>query len=128
MKQRRLSLSLLILIAFYGLVLRFPSAQAAAAETSVPTATPTAIGAAGISPTPPPTEIPRVRWVGVHDRKEQRDGVWETYAQRGDKIWVDIVNFKDWVNKLEKKPDDHEWKDLILYLNHIPLDGVSPIY
>jgi hypothetical protein len=128
MKQQRLSLCFLSLIGFCGLVLRFPLAQIAAEETPKPSPTSAPTGAVGISPTPPPTEIPRVRWVGVHDRKEQRDGVWETYAQRGDKIWVDIVNFKDWVNKLEKKPDDHEWKDLILYLNHIPLDGVSPIY
>ena len=70
-----------------------------------------------------------MRWVGVHN--------WEggatakgnvVYAQRGDKIWVDIINFKDWVNSLEKKPDHHEWKDLILYLNHIPLLGVAPFY
>jgi hypothetical protein len=92
MKQRRLSLSLLILIAFYGLVLRFPSAQAAAAETSVPTATPTATGAAGISPTPSPSPVPpSVRWVGVHNWKgEQRDAK-KVYAQRGDEILVDII-------------------------------------
>ena len=48
--------------------------------------------------------------------------------QRGDQIWVDIINFKDWVNSLEKKPDNHEIKDLILYLDHFPLQGVSPIY
>jgi hypothetical protein len=128
MKQPRLSLCLLFWIGLCGFVLCFPFALTGAEETPMPSATPAATGAAGISPTPSPTETPRVRWVGVHNRKEQRDGVWETYAQRGDKIWVDIVNFKDWVNKLEKKPDDHQWKDLILYLNHIPLDGVSPIY
>ena len=50
------------------------------------------------------------------------------YAQRGDQIWVDIINFDDWVNSLEKKPDNHEWKDLILYLNHVPLLGVAPFY
>ena len=48
--------------------------------------------------------------------------------QRGDQIWVDIINLKDWVNSLEKKPDNHEIKDLILYLDHFPLQGVSPIY
>jgi hypothetical protein len=128
MKRQRLSPCLLFLIGFCGLVLRFPSGQMAAEETPASSATPAAKGAAGISPTPSPAETPRVRWVGVHNRKEQRDGVWETYAQRGDKIWVDIVNFKEWVNHLEKKPDKHEWKDLVLYLNHIPLEGVTPLY
>src|SRR5882724_768739 len=125
MKQQRLSL--LLLIAFCGFVLRFPSAQMAAEETPMPSATPAAKGAAGISPTPSPTATPRVRWVGVNTWKEERHK-WETYAQRGDEIWVDIINFQDWVNHLEKKPDKHEWKNLILYLNHIPLLGVTPLY
>jgi hypothetical protein len=124
MKQQRLSL--LFLFAFYGLVLRFPSAQMAAEETPVPSATPATTGAAGISPTPSPAETPRVRWVGVYNGKEQRDGVLETYAQRGDKIWVDIVNFKDWLK--DKKPEKWNPNDLILYLNHVPLEGVHPFY
>jgi hypothetical protein len=53
----------------------------------------------------------------------------EIYAKRGDEIWVDIINFKDWVNSLgEKKPQNHGIKDLILYLDHFPLAGVFPIY
>jgi hypothetical protein len=52
------------------------------------------------------------------------------YAQRGDEIWVDVINFNDWVKSLygDKKPEHHEVRDLILYLNHIPLKGVYPIY
>ena len=100
MKQQRLSPCLLFLLGFCGLILRFPLAQVAAEETPKPSATPAATAAAGISPTP----TPRVRWVGVHTGKEERHK-WETNAQRGDKIWVDIINFKDWVNHLEKKPD-----------------------
>jgi hypothetical protein len=123
MKQQRLSPCLLFLLSFCGLVLRFPLAQVAAEETPKLSATPAATAAAGISPTP----TPRVRWVGVHTGKEERHK-WETTAQRGDKIWVDIINFKDWVNHLEKKPDKREWKNLILYLNHIPLPGVAPLY
>jgi hypothetical protein len=127
MKQHRLSL--LLLIAFCGLVQCLPSAPLAATETPMPTAMPTATGAAGISPTPSPSPVPpTVRWVGVHNWKgEQRDAK-KVYAQRGDEIWVDIINFKNWVNSLEKKPDHHEIRDLILYLDHIPLHGVSPIY
>jgi hypothetical protein len=38
---------------------------------------------------------------------------------------MDIFNFKDWVNSLgEKKAKDHEVKDLVLYLDHIP----PPVY
>ncbi len=128
MKQQRLSLCLLFLIGFCGLVLRFPSAQMAAEETPVPSATPAATGAAGISPTPEP---PSVRWVGVHKWGEEQRGINNIYAQRGDDIWVDIINFKDWVKSLEekkKKPENSDVRDLILYLDHIPLKGVSPIY
>jgi hypothetical protein len=128
MKQQRLSLCLLFLIGFCGLVLRFPSAQMAAEETPVPSATPAATGAVGISPTPEP---PSVRWVGVHKWGEEQRGINNIYAQRGDDIWVDIINFKDWVKSLEekkKKPENSDVRDLILYLDHIPLKGVSPIY
>src|SRR5882724_11304392 len=128
MKQQRLSLCLFFLIGFCGLVLRFPSAQISAEETPVPSATPAAMGGSGISPTPSPTVTPSVRWVGVHNGKTEQRKVNVVYAQRGDVIWVDIINFEDWVNHLEKKPDKHEWKDLILYLNHIPLLGVTPLY
>jgi hypothetical protein len=129
MKQQRLSLCLLFLISFCGLVLRFPSAQISAEETPVPSATPAAMGGSGISPTPSPTpERPCVRWVGVRNSKGEQREARKTYAQRGDEIWVDIINFKEWVNNLEKKPPNHEWKNLILYLDHIPLQGVAPFY
>ena len=94
----------------------------------MPSATPAATGTAGISPTPEP---PSVRWVGVHKWGEEQRGINDIYAQRGDDIWVDVINFKDWVKSLEekkKKPEDSEVRDLILYLDHIPLKGVSPIY
>ena len=128
MKQQRLSLCLLFLVVFCGLVLRFPLAQMAAEETPAPSATPGTTGAAGISPTPEP---PSVRWVGVHKWGEEQRGINDIYAQRGDDIWVDVINFKDWVKSLEekkKKPENSEVRDLILYLDHIPLKGVSPIY
>src|SRR5437870_1124609 len=132
MKQQRLRLCLLFVIGFCGLVLRFPTAQMAAEETPVPSATPAAQGAAGISPTPSPTpEPPSVRWVGVHKWGEEQRGINDIYAQRGDDIWVDVINFKDWVKSLEekkKKPENSDVRDLILYLDHIPLKGVSPIY
>ena len=70
-----------------------------------------------------------MRWVGVHDRGREDRYADVTYARRGDDIWVDVINFKEWVDSLgDKKPPDHDVKDLILYLNHIPLKGVSPIY
>ena len=128
MKQQRLSLCLLFLVVFCGLVLRFPLAQMAAEETPAPSATPGTTGAAGISPTPEP---PSVRWVGVHKWGKEQRGINDIYAQRGDDIWVDVINFKDWVKSLEekkKKPENSEVRDLILYLDHIPLKGVSPIY
>jgi hypothetical protein len=125
MRQEPLSHCLSLLVGLCAtLALQF-SSELLGAEAPGPSATPAAPGAAGISPTP---MSPTVRWVGVHNWKgEQRDAK-EIYAQRGDEIWVDIINFKDWVNSLEKKPDHHEIRDLILYLDHIPLQGVSPIY
>jgi hypothetical protein len=126
MKQQRLSLCLFFLIGSCGLVLRFPLAQIAAEETPKPSATPAAKGATGISPTPEP---PSVRYVGVHKWNGEQRQAKEIYAKRGDEIWVDIINFRDWVNSLgEKAPQNHEIKDLILYLDHFPLTGVSPIY
>jgi len=148
MKQPRLNLRLLFLISFCGFVLRFPSTLIRGEETPIPAPTPAAAAtpvpftpkgvysetpaakdAIGTSPTASPTVPPSVRSVGVHNWKggEQRH-VYETYAQRGDTVWVDIVNFDEWVNSLEKKPDSHEIKDLILYLGHFALAGVSPIY
>jgi hypothetical protein len=92
----------------------------------VPSGTPAGKGAVGISPTP---EHPSVRAVGVHKWDEEQRAANIIYAQRGDEIWVDIINFKDWVDSLgDKKPQNHEVKDLILYLDHFPLLGISPIY
>ena len=85
-----------------------------------------------MSPTATPTpESPSVRWAGVHKWGEEQRGINHIYAQRGDDIWVGVINFKDWVKSLEekkKKPENSEIRDLILYLDHIPLKGVSPIY
>ena len=95
----------------------------------MPSATPAATGTAGISPTRPhkrPCLLPYAGWECTIGRNNDTSN--QTYVQRGDQIWVDIINFKDWVNSLEKKPDTHEIKDLILYLDHFPLQGVSPIY
>jgi hypothetical protein len=128
------NLGLILFVSLCGLAIRFPSMVQGADETPIPSGTPVAQSAAGISPTPTPTptptpEPPRVRWVGVHKwNGEQRD-VDVTYAQRGDEIWVHIINFKEWVNSLgDKNRENHEIKDLILYLDHFPLLGVSPIY
>ena len=143
-----LKLSFLVPVGVCGLALRFPATLAVGEETPVSSATPAAAAAhvsstqkevysetpaakagVGISPTPLPTVPPSVRAVGVHNWKgiEQRH-VYETYARRGDTIWVDIINFDDWVNSLEKKPANHDIQDLILYIDHFPMLGVSRVY
>ena len=120
MKQQRPNLRLFVLIGFCGLVLLAPVELMRAEETPVPSGTPVTRGAA---------EHPSVRAVGVHKWDEEQRAANVIYAQRGDEIWVDIINFKDWVDSLgDKKPQNHEVKDLILYLDHFPLLGVSPIY
>jgi hypothetical protein len=117
---------LFFLVGFCGLVLCSSSALIRAEETPVPSGTPAGKGAVGISPAP---EHPSVRAVGVHKWDEEQRAANVIYAQRGDEIWVDIINFKDWVDSLgDKKPQNHEVKDLILYLDHFPLLGISPIY
>jgi len=99
-----------------------------AAETAVSSATPAATATPGISPTPTP-EPPAVRWVGVHDSNGEKRGVNKAYAGRGDEIWVDVINFKDWLKSLpDKQPEKWAPKDLILYINHVPLLGVHPFY
>jgi hypothetical protein len=115
------------LVSFCGFVLRFPVTQARAEETPVSSATPAATAAAR-TPTATPAPSPVVRWVGVHDSKEERH-VLKAYAGRGDEIWIDVFNFKDWLNSLEGKQSE-KWapRDLILYLNHVPLPGVHPFY
>src|SRR5438046_9819377 len=103
----------------------------AAEETLAPSATQAATGATGIAATPSLAVPPTVRWVGVHNWKGEQRTVKKIYAQRGDGIWVDIINFKDWVKSLgekKKEPENSEVRDLILYLDHIPLLDVSPIY
>lgn len=128
MKQRHRSLYLVSVIVFCWVVLSSSSVAKGAEQTPAASATPATIGAAGISPTPSPTVPPSVRWVGIHNWKGEQRKVNVVYAQRGDEIWVDIINFEDWVNHLENKPDNHEWKNLVLYLNHIPFPGVNPFY
>jgi hypothetical protein len=129
-KQRFLTLFLPFLVAFSALAFEFSFGVLRAEETPVPSATPAAQGAVGILPTATPTIPPSVHAVGVHNwkRLEQRHVYPETHAQRGGTIWLDIINFEDWVNSLEKKPGDHEIKDLVLYLDHFPLLGVSRVY
>jgi hypothetical protein len=120
MKQQRPNLCLLFLIGFGGLVLFSPFALMRAEEKPTSSGTPAAKGTA---------EHPSVRAVGVHKWDEEQRTANVIYAQRGDEIWVDIINFKDWVDSLgDKKPQNHEVKDLILYLDHFPLLGISPIY
>jgi hypothetical protein len=85
-----------------------------------------------MSPAATPTpEPPAVRWVGVRDSKGEKRRVNKAYAGRGDEVWVDVINFQDWLKSLADKkllPENHERRDLILYLNHVPLRGVHPFY
>jgi hypothetical protein len=103
-----------------------PLAQGADAT---PQASPAGQTSAAV-PIPPQPELhPSVRAVGVRTKDGEQRNVNVIQAQRGDQIWVDIYNFKIWVDSLgEKRPQNHEIKDLVLYLDHIPLLGVSPTY
>ena len=94
-------------------------------QTPTPTGTPPDAAVAST-----PAELhPAVRAAGIHDWKgEQRDSH-SVYVQRGDEIWVEVRNFQGWLDSLgDRLPKNHEVKDLILYLDHFPLFGVSPIY
>ena len=106
-----------------------------AEETPVPSATPASstTGAAVVSSAPWPTptltpEPPAVRWVGVHDSNGEKRKVNKAYAGRGDEIWVDVINFDHWVKEKKLSPENHQIRDLMLYLNHVPLQGVHPFY
>ena len=99
------------------------------AADPIPQVTPTVAPKPAV-PLPTPTELhPAVHAVGVHTRAGEVRNVNVIQAQRGDQIWVDVHNFKLWVESLgERRPKNHDIKDLILYLDHFPLLGVSPTY
>ncbi len=102
------------------------TAARSAGQTAVSTAAPLAATAA--PPATPAGLAPVVGGVGIRGDIEQRKSR-SVEVQRGDEIWVDIYNFQRWVDSLgEKAPKDHEIKDLILYLDHFPLLGISPNY
>jgi hypothetical protein len=109
------------------LALSISTVARAIGQTPLPSTT-TAASTAGTLSTPPELH-PAVRAVGIHGWKgEQRDSH-AIYVQRGDEIWVDVHNFQGWLDSLgERLPKNHEVKDLILYLDHFPLLGVTPIY
>ncbi len=107
-----------------GCILFALSANVWPAEPSAPPAPSAAIALST------PAELhPAVRAVGIHDWKGEQRHSYAVYVQRGDEIWVDVHNFQGWLDSLgERLPRNHEIKDLILYLDHFPLQGVSPIY
>jgi hypothetical protein len=127
LKQQRLQLLSLFLVSLCAFGFQLSLDEARAEPTPVPSTTPATTGTAGVSP----RSSPSVRAVGVHTwNGDQRGNIFPkgTYAQRGDEIWIDCYSFKDWVNSLEKKPAKCEPKDLILYLDHVKLEGVSPFF
>ena len=96
---------------------------------ATPKTSPTVATNAAVPLPTPPALHPAVNAVGVHTQSGEVRNVNVIQAQRGDQIWVDVHNFKTWVDSLgEKRPKNHEIRDLILYLDHFPLLGVSPIY
>jgi hypothetical protein len=65
----------------------------------------------------------------VYDSGGEKRKALKAYAGRGDEIWVDVINFKDWRESLkDEKSEKLNLRDLILYLNHVPLKGVHPFY
>ena len=134
-KQQRLKVVLLFLTSFCTFGLEFSREEARAQQTPMPSATAAAssTGAAAVASTPSqtPTVTPEpaaVRWVGVHDSNGEKRKVNKAYAGRGDEIWVDVINFQHWLEEKKLAPENHQIKDLILYLNHVPLQGVHPFY
>ncbi len=127
MKQQRPSVPLFLLIGFCMLTFGLSSETLRADETPAPPATSAAQATAGVSPTPTPVP-PSVRWVGVRNRKHEERSSKQTYAQRGDEIWVDVINFKDWIKDHGKNLDKPGWQNLVLYLDGIPLEGLTPFY
>ena len=115
MNHYRATRCLTLLLSLCGLAFHFSSEVKGAQET----------------PAPISTRPPIVKRVGIHLQEGEHRIQTATIAERGDDIWVDIHNFDSWITALtenKKLPDKHEMKDLILYLDHIPLTGVSPIY
>jgi hypothetical protein len=128
MKQRHRNFPLFLLIGFCVIAFEFSIDGLRAEEASVPSPTTVAKGAVA-SPTPPGPS-PYVGSVGLHTYKEVRNRP-SVHVERGDDIWVDIYNFERWCDELEKEkklPEQHDIKNLILYLDHRPLSGVAPVY
>jgi hypothetical protein len=128
MKQRRPNSFLFLLIGFCVLTFEFSIDGVRAQEA--PAHSPTTIAQGVVASPTPAGPRPYVGSVGVHTWKEIR-GQPEVHVQRGDDIWVDIYNFERWCDELEKEkklPEQHDIKDLVLYLDHRPLSGVPPVY
>jgi hypothetical protein len=128
LKQRHPNLPLFLLIGFCLFTVGLSCERLRAEEVPAPSVTTVAKGVVA-SPTPAGPS-PYVGSVGLHTWKEVR-GQPAVHVQRGDDIWVDIYNFERWCDELEKEkklPEQHEIKNLILYLDHRPLSGVAPIY
>jgi hypothetical protein len=121
---------MLFLVSFSAFGFGFSFCEVRAAMTPVPSATTAAQSNPGSSATPTATpERPSVRWVGVHDSNGEKRKAPKAYAGRGDEIWVDVINFDDWVRSLgTEEAENHRERNLILYLNHVPLKGVHPFY
>lgn len=125
MKDRRQNTGWMLFVSLGALALGFPSMIQGASETPVPSTTPASDLNTILTR---PDLFPSVRAVGVNRKGEQRN-IDIIYATRGDVIWVDVHNFEGWLSLLgQKAPQNHEIKDLILYLDHFPLLGISPAY
>jgi len=103
MERWSLALSLPFLLAVTILAFQFSSGVVRAEEAAVSSATPAATSAAGSPTATPAPEPPAVRWVGVRDSNGEKRGVPKAYAGRGDEIWVDVINFEDWLKSLADK-------------------------
>lgn len=127
LKRRYSNLPLFLLVGFCVLTVRLSLDAVKAEEAPSPSTT----IAQQVAPSPTPAgPSPYVGSVGLHTWKEIRNQP-SVHVERGDDIWVDIYNFERWCDELEKEkrlPEQHDIKNLILYLDHRPLSGVPPVY
>ncbi len=81
---------------------------------------------ARVSPIPPAVYL-----VARHGADGQSRDKPMQYAQRSDDIYLDAYNLDRWLSELKAKgrlPAKHEIKDLVPYVDHLPLAGVHPNY
>jgi hypothetical protein len=84
---------------------------------------------AGNSARQPPMVWQVRRRADTHD--DPKNPLYPCKAQRNDDVWIDVYDVDRWIDEQKingKAPKDASIRDLVPYLNHVPLTGNHPFH